>query len=154
MFLLIILLHLHHRVFVVFVMMGGSGGGDSIAIGIQGPVLVDSDMGIVAPLHYCVVDRCWRRRFFKEQGHRGQICMQVMIRRSSSGGRGAGGKRSTTSGAGRCGHGECTEREERCEKNTCAERHFVSMKFVKEGCNDSNSNKYRKIWIQGDLMCK
>lgn len=137
MFLLIILplLHLHHRVFVVFVMMGGSGG-DSIAIGIQGSVLVDSDMGIVAPLHYYVVDRCWRRGFFKEC-RRGQICMQVMIRRSSSGG----------SGAGRCGHGECTEREERCEKNTCAERHFVWMKFVKEGCNDSNSNKYRKIWI-------
>lgn len=59
-------------------MMGGSGGGgDSIAIGIQGSVLVDPDMGIVAPLHYWVVDRCWRRGYFKEQliAHRGQIRM-------------------------------------------------------------------------------
>lgn len=94
-------------------MMGG--GGDSIAIGVQGSVLVDSDMGIVAPLHYGVVDRCWSRGF-KEQltGHRGQICMQVMIRRSS-GGSGAGGNSSR--GAGGCGHGECTAREECCEKN-------------------------------------
>lgn len=103
-------------------MMGSSSSSDSIAIGIQGSVLVDSDMGIDAPLHYGVVNRCWRRGF-KEQltGHRSQICMQVMSRRSSG-----------RSGAGGCGHGECTEKEECCKRNSCAERHyFVWMKFVK-----------------------
>lgn len=137
MFLLIIIILLlhHHRVFVVFVMMGGGGGGggNSIAIGIQGSVLVGSDMGIVAPLHYWVEDRCWRRGF-KEQltGHLGQICMQVMGRRSS-GGSGAGGN--SSSGAGGCGHGECTEREECCEKNSCVEKH----------CLDEVVKGYRKF---------
>lgn len=100
-----------------------SGGGDSIAIGKQGSVLVYSDMGIVAPLHNWVVDRCWRRGF-KEKltGHRGQICMQVMSRRSSGG-----------CSAGGCGHGDCTEREDCCEKNSCVERHCLDevLKGVK-----------------------
>lgn len=58
-FLLILLLY--HPIFIVFVVIGGGAG--SAAIRIQGSVLVDPDMGIVAPLHYGVVDRCWRRGF-------------------------------------------------------------------------------------------
>lgn len=67
MFLLLLLLLLLRRVLV----MGGGG----VAIGIQGPVLVDFDMGIVAPFHDDgVVDWCWCcRRGFKGKitGYRG-----------------------------------------------------------------------------------
>ena len=90
-------------------------GGGGVAIGIQGPVLVDFDMGIVAPFHddgvvgWCW---CWRRGFKgKITGHRGQICMQMM---TSSGG---------SSSAGGCSHGECDERKEHWGKKSCAGRH-------------------------------